>query len=166
MICFRHEEKVCREESECSYEGICDGTSARCLQSSHKPDSIPCENDSKASTFWILRNTILYFHYLKVTYYPLNPTCQEWSYFRRFISIQCYALLDFLWLKQILFHARGLRYRLLFQYRYDTYTSQVWKVDTDTTPILYLFEILIPILTLLIFKIQYWCWCSLKNVWY
>ena len=51
MICFRHEEKVCREESECSYEGICDGTSARCLQSSSKPDSIPCENDSKASIY-------------------------------------------------------------------------------------------------------------------
>jgi len=46
-VISRHEEKVCREESECSYEGICDGTSARCLQSSHKPDSIPCENDSK-----------------------------------------------------------------------------------------------------------------------
>ena len=87
-----------------------------------------------------------------VIYYPLNPTCQKWSHFigwRRFIGIQCYAWLDFLRLKQILFNARGLRCHF-FRHRYDTDISQVWKVDTET------------ILILLKFWYRYWHYEDLK----
>ncbi|KAF1770706.1 hypothetical protein GCK72_002527 [Caenorhabditis remanei] len=43
----KHEEKICRQESECSNLQTCDGRSAQCPVSPPKHDGIPCQDSTK-----------------------------------------------------------------------------------------------------------------------
>ena len=53
QIVSKLDEQVCKEESDCGHESVCDGTQAKCPNSRPKQDAAKCDGGSKVRTTFL-----------------------------------------------------------------------------------------------------------------